>query len=98
MISQVIRIGPFQPPDMILELPNEDQKRGENQKKNNFSDTHQVMTAKCSLLFLWGNSKFQVYIGKVASNFQRNRAVSMAYFPSNISFNFSDEVTNETCF
>ena len=33
MISQVISIGPFQPSDMILELPNEDQKRGENKRE-----------------------------------------------------------------
>jgi len=33
MISQVTSIGPFQPPDMILKLANEEQKRGENKKK-----------------------------------------------------------------
>jgi hypothetical protein len=42
----LIRIGPFQPPDMILELPNEDQKRGENQKKSTFSDTQQEKAAR----------------------------------------------------
>jgi hypothetical protein len=62
MITQAIRIGFFQPLDMILELPNEDQKRGKNQKKIKISDTQQVMTAKCSLLFFWGQSKFKVYI------------------------------------
>jgi hypothetical protein len=51
MISQVIRIGFFQPLDMILKLANEEQKRGENQKKSTFSETQQVMTANCSLLF-----------------------------------------------
>jgi len=35
-------------------------------KKSNFLDTQQVMTAKCSLLFFWVNSKFKVYIGKHA--------------------------------
>jgi len=37
MISQVISIGPFQPLDMILVLPNEDQRRDNNQKENAFS-------------------------------------------------------------
>ena len=46
MISQVIRIGPFQPLDMILELANEEQKRGENQKKRTFSETQQEKAAK----------------------------------------------------
>ena len=36
MISQVIRIGLFQPLDMILNLADEEQKRGKNQKKSNF--------------------------------------------------------------
>jgi hypothetical protein len=36
MITQVIRIGPFQPPDMIFKLANEEQKRGENQKRAPF--------------------------------------------------------------
>ncbi len=62
MISQVIRIGPFQPLDMILKLANEDQKGGKNQEKSKFSDTHQVMTARRSLLFFLGQSKFKVYI------------------------------------
>ena len=35
----VISIGPFESPNMILELPNEDQKKGENQKKRTFSET-----------------------------------------------------------
>jgi hypothetical protein len=63
MITQVIRIGFFQLFDMILKLANEEQKRGENQKKSKFSDTQQVKAAKRSLLFFWGQSKFQVYIG-----------------------------------
>ncbi len=66
MISQVISIGPFQPLDMILELPNEDQKRGENQKKSTFSETQQVRTTRCTLPFFWVNSKFKVYIGSLA--------------------------------
>jgi hypothetical protein len=36
MISQVISIGLFWSLDMILELANEEQKRGENQKKAPF--------------------------------------------------------------
>jgi hypothetical protein len=46
VITQVIRIGPFQPLDMILELANEEQKRGENQKKSTFSDTQKVKAAR----------------------------------------------------
>jgi hypothetical protein len=46
MITQLIRIGFFQPLDMILELANEEQKRGENQKKSTFSDTQQEKAAK----------------------------------------------------
>jgi len=71
MISQVRRIGLFQPLDMILKLAYEDQKRGENQKKRTFSETQQVMTAKCSLLFFWVNSKFQYNIGSLASDLDR---------------------------
>jgi hypothetical protein len=36
MISQVIGIGSFQPLDTILKLANEEQKRGENQKRAPF--------------------------------------------------------------
>jgi hypothetical protein len=46
MISQVIRIGPFQPLDTILKLANEEQKRGENQKKRTFSETQQEKAAR----------------------------------------------------
>jgi hypothetical protein len=51
MISQVIRIGFFQPFDMILKLPDEDQKGGENKKNSTFSETQQVATTRRSLLF-----------------------------------------------
>ena len=63
MISQVRRIGLFRRLDMILELADEEEKRGENKKKRTFSETQQVTTARCSLQFFWGRSKFQVYIG-----------------------------------
>jgi hypothetical protein len=49
MISQVISIGPFQPSEMILELPNEDQRRGENQKKSTSSEMQQVKAARESV-------------------------------------------------
>ena len=52
---------------MILELPNEDQKKGENQKKRTFSETQQVRTTRRTLPFFWRQSKFKVYIGKSAS-------------------------------
>jgi hypothetical protein len=60
MISQVIRIGLFQPLDMILELPSEAQKRGENQEKSTFSETQQVMTTDVLFRFSGGslNSRF----------------------------------------
>jgi hypothetical protein len=51
MITQVIRNGPFQPPDMILELADEEQKRGENQEKRTFSETQQEKAVKRSLNF-----------------------------------------------
>jgi hypothetical protein len=37
-------------------------------------------------------------IGSLASDFQRNQAVSMDYFPSNTSFSFSDNVASEKGF
>ena len=76
LISRAISIGLFQPLDMILELPSEAQKRGENQKKSTFSETQQVWTTRCTLLFLWGGSKVKVYIGNVhfwINNLERNR-------------------------
>ena len=65
LISQAISIGLFQPTDMILALPNEDQRRDKNQKKSTFSETQQVWTTRCTLLFFWGGSKVKVYIGIV---------------------------------
>jgi hypothetical protein len=46
MISQVIRVGLSPPLDMILELADEEEKRGENQKKRTFSDTQQEKAAR----------------------------------------------------
>jgi hypothetical protein len=46
VLSQVIRIGPFQRLDMILKLANEEQKRGENKKRGTFSDTQQEKAAR----------------------------------------------------
>jgi len=46
MITQVIRIVFFQPLNKILKLANEEQKRGENQKKSTFSETQQKKAAK----------------------------------------------------
>jgi len=65
MISQVISIGPFQPLDMILVLPNEDQRRDKNQKKSTFSEMQQVWTTRCTLLLLWCGSKFNNNIGTI---------------------------------
>ncbi len=53
-------------------LENEEQSRGENQKKSNFSDTQQVKTARCNPLFYWGQRQCWVYIGNLASDVGRN--------------------------
>ena len=41
-------------------LADEGKNRGENQKKSNFSDTHQVKAARCNLLFFWGKSDAKI--------------------------------------
>jgi hypothetical protein len=46
MITEVIKIGLFRPLDMILKLADEEEKRGENQKKSTFSDTPQEKAAR----------------------------------------------------
>ena len=46
-----IRIGPVRLRDIILEIADEERSRGENQRNSNFSDTVQVKSARCNLLF-----------------------------------------------
>jgi hypothetical protein len=60
MITQVIRIGFFQPFDMILKLANEDQKRGENQRKSNFRTSSRLRLRNVLFCFseLTPNTRF----------------------------------------
>jgi len=54
ILRDVYKDGSWSAPDMILELADEEQNRDENQEKSSFSDTQQVRTGRCNLLFLWG--------------------------------------------
>jgi len=52
ILRDVYKDGSWSAPDIIFELEDEEN-RGDSQRKSNFSDTLQVRTGRCNLLFFW---------------------------------------------
>ena len=89
MISQVIRIGFFQPFDMILKFGDEDQKRGKNQKKSNFRTPNRLQLPDVVFCFsgVTPNSRF---IGNLESEdspkFQEISIIFLGFSGTKLSY------------